>query len=69
MIRIIFISNSQYSFHCSSRNCHHEGILEQISVMDKLEKVDTTARLSGSCKQCPETQKCDATVYRIAGGY
>ncbi|WP_219847432.1 hypothetical protein [Photorhabdus akhurstii] len=37
--------------------------------MDKLEKVDTTARLSGSCKQCPETQKCDATVYRIAGGY
>ncbi|MFD0709454.1 FeoC-like transcriptional regulator [Photorhabdus akhurstii] len=44
-------------------------MLEQITVMDKLEKVDTTARLSGSCKQCPETQKCDTAVYRIAGGY
>ncbi|WP_165603300.1 FeoC-like transcriptional regulator [Photorhabdus namnaonensis] len=69
MIRITFISNSQYSFHCSSGNCHHKGILEQITVMGKLEKVDATACLSGSCKQCSEVQKCDTAVYRIARGY
>ncbi|WP_439126892.1 FeoC-like transcriptional regulator [Photorhabdus africana] len=67
MIKIIFISNSQYSCHCSSGNCHYKRILEQITVMDKLEKVDATACLSGSCKQCPEVQQCDTAVYRIAG--
>ncbi|WP_445495821.1 FeoC-like transcriptional regulator [Photorhabdus sp. SF281] len=42
------------------------AMLEQLTVMGKLEKVDATACLSGSCKQCPETQKCDTAVYRIA---
>ncbi|OCA54025.1 FeoC-like transcriptional regulator [Photorhabdus namnaonensis] len=44
-----------------------EAMLEQLTVMGKLEKIDATACLSGSCKQCPETQKCDTAVYRIAG--
>ncbi|WP_323840181.1 FeoC-like transcriptional regulator [Photorhabdus africana] len=45
-----------------------EAMLEQLTVMGKLEKINATACLSGSCKQCPETQKCDTAVYRIAGG-
>ncbi|NHB96891.1 FeoC-like transcriptional regulator [Photorhabdus stackebrandtii] len=45
------------------------AMLEQLTVMGKLEKVDATACLSGSCKQCPETQKCDTAVYRITGKY
>ncbi len=44
-----------------------EAMLEQLTVMGKLEKIDATACLSGSCKQCPETQKCDTAVYRIVG--
>ncbi|MGV7963324.1 FeoC-like transcriptional regulator [Photorhabdus tasmaniensis] len=45
------------------------AMLEQLVVMGKLEKVDATACLSGSCKQCPEIQKCDTAVYRITGKY
>ncbi|MBS9438955.1 ferrous iron transporter C [Photorhabdus noenieputensis] len=45
-----------------------EAMLEQLTVMGKLEKINATACLSGSCKQCPETQKCDTAVYRIVGG-
>ncbi|WP_118985165.1 FeoC-like transcriptional regulator [Photorhabdus sp. CRCIA-P01] len=44
-----------------------EAMLEQLTVMGKLEKIDATACLSGGCKQCPEAQKCDTAVYRIAG--
>ncbi|OWO79532.1 ferrous iron transporter C [Photorhabdus luminescens] len=44
-----------------------EAMLEQLTVMGKLEKINATACLSGGCKQCPEAQKCDTTVYRIAG--
>ncbi|WP_036768210.1 FeoC-like transcriptional regulator [Photorhabdus australis] len=44
-----------------------EAMLEQLTVMGKLEKINATACLSGSCKQCPEAQKCDMEVYRIAG--
>ncbi|KMW72525.1 ferrous iron transporter C [Photorhabdus luminescens subsp. luminescens] len=44
-----------------------EAMLEQLTVMGKLEKINATACLSGGCKQCPETQKCDTAVYRIAG--
>ncbi|MCW7761322.1 FeoC-like transcriptional regulator [Photorhabdus luminescens] len=43
------------------------AMLEQLTVMGKLEKIDATACLSGGCKQCPETQKCDTAIYRIAG--
>ncbi|WP_434526632.1 FeoC-like transcriptional regulator [Photorhabdus asymbiotica] len=46
-----------------------EAMLEQLTVMGKLEKVNAPACLSGSCKQCPEAQKCDTAVYRIAGGH
>ncbi|NHB93439.1 FeoC-like transcriptional regulator [Photorhabdus cinerea] len=44
-----------------------EAMLEQLTVMGKLEKINATACLSGSCKQCPEAQKCDTAVYRIVG--
>ncbi|OCQ54278.1 Ferrous iron transport protein C [Photorhabdus australis subsp. thailandensis] len=46
-----------------------EAMLEQLTVMGKLEKINATACLSGSCKQCPGAQKCDTAVYRIAGGH
>ncbi|NHB59941.1 FeoC-like transcriptional regulator [Photorhabdus sp. RW14-46] len=46
-----------------------EAMLEQLTVMGKLEKLNATACLSGSCKQCPEVQQCDTVVYRIAGRY
>ncbi|CDG19793.1 Ferrous iron transport protein C [Xenorhabdus poinarii G6] len=43
-----------------------EAILKQLVMMGKLEEVDTSSCLSGGCKQCPETQKCDTKVYQLA---
>ncbi|MBD2780286.1 FeoC-like transcriptional regulator [Xenorhabdus szentirmaii] len=42
-----------------------EAMLKQLVMMGKLEEVDASSCLSGGCKQCPETQKCDTKVYRL----
>ncbi|OTA20521.1 iron transporter FeoC [Xenorhabdus beddingii] len=43
-----------------------EAMLKQLVTMGKLEEVDTSSCLSGGCKQCPETQKCDTKAYQLA---
>ncbi|NRN29907.1 FeoC-like transcriptional regulator [Photorhabdus heterorhabditis] len=56
------------SYQLSASLSMIEAMLEQLTVMGKLEKINATAAcLSGSCKQCPEAQKCDTAVYRIVG--
>ncbi|MDX7990779.1 ferrous iron transporter C [Xenorhabdus sp. Reich] len=43
-----------------------EAMLKQLVMMGKLEEVDASSCLSGGCKQCPETQKCDTKAYQLA---
>ncbi|PHM74106.1 FeoC-like transcriptional regulator [Xenorhabdus kozodoii] len=42
-----------------------EAMLRQLVMMGKLEEVDISSCLSGGCKQCPETQKCDTKAYQL----
>ncbi|MBD2815054.1 ferrous iron transporter C [Xenorhabdus sp. Flor] len=42
-----------------------EAMLKQLVIMGKLEEVDISSCLSGGCKQCPETQKCDIKAYQL----
>ncbi|CAM3515021.1 MULTISPECIES: [Fe-S]-dependent transcriptional repressor FeoC [Yersinia] len=44
-----------------------EAMLERLIAMGKLERIeqDNSGCLSGSCKSCPEGQKCNTVVYQL----
>lgn len=43
-----------------------EAMLEQLMMMGKIERIkQNTPCLTGSCKTCPESSKCDRVIYRL----
>lgn len=43
-----------------------QAMLEKLTAMGKVEKVDITACLTGtSCSACPENQACNHNIYRL----
>jgi len=43
-----------------------EAMLEKLMMMGKIERIKRNNRfLTGNCKSCPESSKCDRVVYRL----